>query len=306
MTRRVSVLLILMLALALPKLWAAGTVVATIPIEIARNKTIVPVNVDGVPLRLILDTGMAGEGILIFHREKIDTSIGRWSPAEMRGAGPGGVVRAITNESGSFTVGNVAFEGQRIVVLDSDIYKGFPTDGVIGYSLLGRYAVGIDFAKKVLTLYDPDGFSVGTDWDSVPMYFKDNHIPWIDLMIATGDESPVRISAYIDSASGEALELLRREANKFTLPKVTVKRLLGRGLSGDIHADDGTISRMRIGPHELKAIRAAIPLASVRSRQRDADAIVGNGILARFHVIFDYAHERLHLRPNSHFNDPFE
>lgn len=306
MPRRVSVLLILMLVLVVPMLSSAGTVVATVPIEIERNKTIVPVTADGVPLRLILDTGMAGEGILIFHREKIDTSTGRWSTAEMRGAGPGGTVRAITNEHGSFTVGDVTFVGQRITALDSDIYKGFPTDGVIGYSLLGKYAVGIDYEKKVLTLYDPDGFSPGDGWDSVPMYFKDNRIPWIDLMIATADEPPVPISAYIDSAAGEALELLRRETNRFTLPKVTGKRLLGRGLSGDIYGEEGTISRLRIGPHELEAVRAAIPLASVRSKQRDADAIIGNRTLARFNVIFDYAHARLYLQPNSHFNDPFE
>jgi hypothetical protein len=223
-----------------------------------------------------------------------------------RGAGSGGGVRTLVNESGTFTVATVTFETQRIIVLDSDIYEGFPTDGVIGYSLFGHYAVGIDFEKKVLTLYEPASFSPDAGWDSVPLYFKDNRIPWIDLVIATGDESPVRISSYIDSASGEALELLRREANRFTLPKVTEKRLLGRGLSGDVYGEDGTISRLRVGGHEMKSVRAAIPLVSARSRQPDADAIVGNGTLQRFDVIFDYAHERLHLRPNAHFSDPFD
>jgi hypothetical protein len=38
--------------------------------------------------------------------------------------------------------------------------------------------------------------------------------------------------------------------------------------------------------------------AAVRSKQQGADAVVGNGLLSRFDVVFDYAHQKLHLRPN--------
>ena len=305
MRRRIVVLLLVAGVLGSPAIYAAGGVVAEIPIEVERGKTIVPVTMGGVTLRLILDTGLPYDGILVFHREKVDTEAGTWSRSAVSGAGPGGGVPTLTNESGSFAVGPVALANQRIIVLDSDIYKGFPTDGVIGYSLLGHYAVRIDFDAKAMTLYDPQTFSPEAGWDSLPIYFKDNRIPWIDLDVATADEPPARLSAYIDSASRETLELLRRDANRFTLPATTTKRHLGRGLSGDIYGEEGTIARVRIGDHELESVRVAIALASTRSRQRDADAIVGNGVLSRFHVVFDYAGERLHIRPNAHFGDPF-
>jgi hypothetical protein len=116
----------------------------------------------------------------------------------------------------------------------------------------------------------------------------------------------VRLAAYIDFASGEALELLTRDANQFTLPEATKQKYLGRGLSGDIYGQEGTISWMRLGAHELKKVIVAIAPAAVRSQQQDADAVVGNNALRRFNVIFDYAGRKLHIRPNSHFLEPFD
>ncbi len=94
--------------------------------------------------------------------------------------------------------------------------------------------------------------------------------------------------------------------NKFTLPAATKERYLGRGLSGDIYGQEGTISRMRLGSHELTKVVVAIAPAAVRSRQQGADAVVGNNALRRFNVIFDYANRKLHIRPNSHFAEPFD
>ena len=50
----------------------------------------------------------------------------------------------------------------------------------------------------------------------------------------------------------------------------------------------------------------AIAQAAVRSKQEGADAVVGNNDLRRFNVIFDYANRKLHIRPNSHFLEPFD
>ena len=46
----------------------------------------------------------------------------------------------------------------------------------------------------------------------------------------------------------------------------------------------------------------------VRSKQDGADAVIGNGLLCRFNVVFDYAdtsQARLWLKPNDAFDDPF-
>ncbi len=288
-------------------LTTATPVIAEIPIETNRNKTVVPVTFGGRRLRLILDTGYTSDGILIFNRDKIDTdALGPSVAATIPGAGSGIGSNALVFEQVRFEVGEVAFTNQRAIVLADNLFKGFPNDGVIGYSLLGHYAVELDYDRSVMRLLDADRFAAQPGWEALPIYFKNNRIPWLDITIATREEQPVRLAAYIDFASSEALELLKRDANKFTLPAATKEKYLGRGLSGDIYGQEGTISRMRLGAHELTNVVVAIVPAAVRSRQDGADAVVGNNALRRFNVIFDYANRKLHIRPNSHFPEPFD
>lgn len=281
-------------------------IIAEVPIAVELNKTIIPVTAGGSSLRLILDSGHGHDGILIFHEEKIDTkAFGPAMAAVIEGAGAGPGSRALLFESAAFAIGAVRFSNQRAIVLANDAFKGSPSDGVIGHSLLGHYAVELDYDRNVMTLHDSATFRVKPGWESLPLTFRGNRIPWVDIEVATAGERPVKLAAYIDNASSEALELLTRESNRFCVPAVLAPRYLGRGLSGDIHGQEGTLARLRLGSHELTNVVAAVVPAATRSKQDGADAVLANDALRRFNVIFDYAHSRLHIRPNSHFREPF-
>ncbi len=65
------------------------------------------------------------------------------------------------------------------------------------------------------------------------------------------------------------------------------------------------MAAVAIGSHRLTKVPAAVAQAEIRSRQDGADGIIGNSLLRRFDVIFDYAHNRIHLRPNSHSKERF-
>jgi hypothetical protein len=45
--------------------------------------------------------------------------------------------------------------------------------------------------------------------------------------------------------------------------------------------------------------------AEVRSKQEGADAVIGNNVLRRFDLVYDYAHAKVHLRPNRSYAEPF-
>ena len=75
------------------------------------------------------------------------------------------------------------------------------------------------------------------------------------------------------------------------------------GLSGDIYGKSGIISKLLIGPYELNNLNASFTDEKIRSKQDNADAIIGNGSLRRFNLIFDYSNKKLYLKPNSNFKD---
>ena len=276
-----------------------------IPFEITRNRTQLPVRIGNSDiLKIILDSGMAFDGVLIYNPD-VRESIKFHNAVEhsVAGAGRGNPSTALVLDSASFFVGDVKLENQRIIVLNNDLYKGFPSDGVIGYSILGHYVTEIDYDKKLMTLHGPDTFEPDSSWQVIPIYFKDNMIPWIDVEVVIKNENPIKLSMYIDYASGDAVELLEKPEQKFSTPDKTEEAYLGRGLSGDIYGKTGLISKLIIGSYELNNAKAAFAPAKVRSKQDNADGIIGNKALLRFNLVFDYINKRIYIKPNKGFHD---
>jgi len=298
-----GLLLTLLLGLLLFAADAEEQKQTAIPIEVQRNKTILPVKVGNSRiLKILLDTGMSFDGLLIYNPDlKGKLVLNDAFEVKVPGAGKGKPSTALMDTCARFFMGDVEFKDQKLLVLTNDIYKGFPSDGVLGYSIFGHYAVEIDYDKNVLFLHDYEKLQVDESWDSIPIYFKHNTIPWFDVAVVIENGTPIQISTYIDFASGESIELLEKETMKYALPKKMEKAYLGRGLSGDIHGKTGTISKLFIGKYELKNLKAAIAPASVRSKQKNADAIIGNNSLRRFNLIFDYKQKKLYIKPNSFY-----
>jgi hypothetical protein len=300
-------LLVLILAVGLifPSTWSYGE--AIIPIEMKHDVTLVTLRIGDTTIpRILLDTGMPFDGVMIYnpdYRDSLDLS--RAMEVRVGGAGSGDPATALMLDSASFFLGDIEMSNQRVLMLQNDIYKGFPTNGIIGYSIFGHYATELNYDEGTMSLYGPDELEIGEGWTAVPMYFKDNTIPWIDASVVIEDEEPVSLSMYIDFASRDAVELLERPEMKFRLPEDTEEAHLGTGLSGEIHGKRGRIARLIIGPYALTNVDAAIAPAEIRSKQDNADAVLGNGSLRRFNLIFDYAGGHLYIRPNSHFDEPF-
>jgi hypothetical protein len=298
--KEVRYFIIILLSLA-----CADILSQTIPIKLERNKTILPVTIEGVgPLDILFDSGMSFDGLMIYNPELRDSiKLKKAIQVKMPGAGGGEPSTAVMDDSASFFVGDVEFKNQKVIVLQNDIYKGFPTDGIIGYSILGHYATEIDYDKNVMNLYESNKIDPDSSWQQIPMYFKNNTIPWIDVLMSVKEEEPIKLSTYIDYAAGDEIVLLKRQEMKFTLPDNLEPVLLGRGLSGDIYGEKGKISKLIVGPFELHDVSAMVAPAEIRSKQIGADAIVGNGALRRFNLIFNYDNKMLYIKPNKYFKE---
>ncbi len=278
-----------------------------IPFRLERNKIILPVRVGGSrELKVILDTGMPLEGLLLYNKDLKDSiTLENAIEVLVPGAGADSAPTAIMADSMSFTIGKLEFKNQRIIILQSDIMKGFPSDGVTGYSLFGNYIVDVNYDSMIMKLYEAEIVDVDSSWEWLSLTFKENKIPWIDVAVQINDEKDIPVSVYIDLASSDALELLVKENKKFELPQELEDAYLGRGLSGDIYGQKGRISSLKIGSFYLQDVETAFAPVDIRSKQKDADGIIGNNALRRFNVIFDYKKARLYIKPNSYFSEPF-
>lgn len=282
--------------------------VEQIPIKLEREKTLVTVKIDNIVIPgILLDTGFPYDGIIIYNPAYLDSlNLSRAVPASLGGAGNDHDQNAMVIDSATFFMGKTAFINQRIILLKSDIYKGFPSNGIIGYSLFGHYAVEIDYDKSTLILHQFDTFKPEKGMAKISLYFKENMIPWVDIGVVIKNEKPVTISAYIDFADRDPLVILEKPVMKISILEGSEQKIIGTGLSGDIYGKTGRISKLIIDTFELNNVNVTIAPASARSKQKNADAVLGCGALNRFNIIFDFKNKYLYLRPNKSFNKRFQ
>lgn len=278
----------------------AGGPLVSVPVTLARHKVLVPVSVGGSrPLRLILDTGMGYDGVLLFDPRLRDSlGVGRWDQAAIGGAGGGSASSASLADSVSLAIGGRALGPQRVIVLGDTAMRG-ASDGVIGWSLLGHHAVEIDHAKATLTLRAPGTPPVGEDWTRLPVVLDEHQWPFLRVAVSVAGEPAESLLVYVDSASSETIEILTGPGRSREAPADAREVVLGRGLGGEIRGRRGTITSLRLGPHVLPGIEAAFVPAAIRSKARTADAVLAHGALERFALVFDLPNRAIFLRPES-------
>jgi hypothetical protein len=278
-----------------------------VPFKLSRNRVVVPTRVNGSrPLNLNLDTGLRFDGVYLFKKE-LAKEIDMTGAVEVRvpGAGSGEASTALMIESGALTFGDVTVDSQRVIISQSAQTQGFPTDGIIGWNLFGHYTVEIDYDREIITLHDTTALLLDSTWTSLPIVLKKD-LPFLDCRVEVVEGEIVPVTVYIDLASGDALELLVKPDQKFSMPDSLKSAYLGTGLSGDINGSVGRSEHLSMGPFTLSDIRTSFAPAEARSKQQGADGILGNDCIRRFNVIFDYAHKRLHMRPSKYFAVSFE
>ena len=169
---------------------------------------------------------------------------------------------------GALDLGGVAGSGARAI------------SGILGYEFFSRYIVRIDFAKHMLTLYDPAKYHYVGNGDTLPLHF-DRKLPRVDVRIRTAHRPEVVRHLIVDTGSEDAVDdsTVRRTPNG---PAITISTT---GLGASYQAAIGTLDTVRIG----RSVFTGLPGVA------SDIGIVGNAIWSRFVCVFDYAHKRLIL-----------
>ena len=125
-----------------------------IPFNLERNRIIIPTRVNlSDELNIILDSGMPMDGVYLFKQYMTEYILSDSSmDVRVPGAGEGEASHAVMAENQTLAAGEMVFDSQMVVVSRSEHTQRFPTDGVIGWTLLGHHLVEINFddAERVL------------------------------------------------------------------------------------------------------------------------------------------------------------
>ncbi|UCF79770.1 MAG: aspartyl protease family protein [Candidatus Eiseniibacteriota bacterium] len=278
-----------------------------VPFEFISNHVVIPVEVNGHTFKLILDTGMPVDGALLLGSEAVDglglEFIGK---APVMGPG-GGRVDSDLAMGVSFELPGVELTNQMILVMppESTRSRHFEgKDGVIGRSLFSHFVVRIDYDSMKVTLTEPERFEYTGSGRELPV--RIDRYPFLVCEASIVGDASFPLELVLDTGNGAASTLNIGAEEGLVLPEKVIEYHT-RSVGQEIIRLTGRIKRLQFGPYVFTNL-----LSSFRTSDHgpappwERAGALGQEVLRRFNVVFDYAHSRIILEPNGHFDEPFE
>ena len=288
---------------------------ASVPFSLQRNLIVVEVRLNGRgPYNFLLDTGLASSLIT-------DPDVGRQLqlPTTDRflvsGAGEESALEAYRVPAVSVALdGQVGAARASFLMLSDDVlnisgYVGLPVHGLLGADVFRHLVVKIDAEQQQLVFRDPARFRApfGRRWASIPLEF-DGAKAYLNLPVQLSDSLQLPLRLVLDTGAGHALSLETTSDPRLRLPPEHLRTQLGRGLNGTINGFLGRVPALQLGRYRVGNLLTSYPDSSDVAGRAETfrNGNLGFELLKRFTTIIDYPHNRLLLRPNSKFRDPFE
>lgn len=285
-----------------------------IKFRLINNLIILPVEINGVELSFILDTGVSKP--ILFNITNTDSlQIKNVETIYLRGLGEGSQpIEALRSRSNFFKIGNALNINQDIyVVFDGSMNfsnrLGVNVHGIIGYDVFENFVVEINYITKVLKLHKPEEYKAKRckKCEVFDLSFFNNK-PYIESEVKI-DSTFITTKLLIDTGSSDALWLFE-DPSLGLIPynQLFFDDFLGKGLSGNVYGKRSKVKSFKLKSFELDNVNAAFPDSSSLGRARhitNRNGSVSGEILKRFNIVFDYKNSKITLKKNSNFRTPF-
>jgi hypothetical protein len=276
---------------------------ATIPFKLVNNHIYVFVTINGHAFRFILDTGARN---VLLNQSAKRAGIKSKGALQAGGAGRKSVNAGFGKVKKLVIGGKIKLTNQDFAVLAMPGFRnveGTQFDGLVGYELFKRFVTRIDYANQKLTFIKPGDFDPTDAGTAVPFTSAGGGIPFVKGSI---DGIPSEFE--VDTGSRAALSLFAPFAkahNLYSRYEATNKATVGWGVGGSAKGRVARGGKLAIGKVSFKN-----PVVELSTSQKGALARkqiagnIGDEILKRFTVTFDYAHRRMYLKPNENYGKP--
>ena len=256
-------------------------------------------------LNFILDTGSSG---ISLDSTTVDYLKLQPTPSDRTIRGIAGIrkVSFLYNQKLHFpglTVDSLNFHINDYTILTA-VY-GERIDGIIGYSVLSRYILKVDY----------DSMRISFCTKGTIRYPRGGYLlkPTINQLVSqplrVRDEKTIYSRFLYDMGAGLCMLLSKEFAEDSNFLSKKRKRFIkeGEGLGGKIDMELMVMREVKIGPYKFRNVPTFIfdDENNVTSYPY-MGGLIGNDILRRFNIILNYAKGDIFIIPNRHFNETFD
>lgn len=292
--------------------WVGEARTTTLHFELIDDHIILPVSLNGSePLDFVLDSGAAATVILESHQtSKLPLEIAGELPVSGVGTGPDPVAHIVKDTS--LSLGSVSLEGLSVVYLPLssvpffDHFDEVYFDGVIGAPFFERFVVEIDYDRQLISFSEPGSVetqigSYGSGWQELGLQVQSG-VPYLTTQISTGSGQTVEVKLLVDTGYRGPVSLTPDTHDEIDEPGEYFTTV-SQGLSGDVESRVGMSELLTMGTYQLNNLPVSYSISGGES-EAGSNGLLGNQVLSRFNLVFDYPNERMFVVPNQSFAVP--
>ncbi|WP_294328222.1 PDZ domain-containing protein [uncultured Chryseobacterium sp.] len=285
---------------------------AVIPFQLINNLIFIPVNINGADLTFMVDTGVAET--ILFSLDNKEIKLSNVEKIKFSGLGGSLSIDGLKSDRNLARIGDVMINTSMslYVILDEEFnissHVGIPVNGVIGYHFFKDHPIAIDYISKKITVYENIEVlkKKVRKFNELPISIEKDK-PYLSADVEMTREKKAS-KLLIDLGNSDAIWLFPTLIKDFVYNRPNIDDFLGRGFNGDIYGKRSRIHNFYLGDFKFEKPLTAMPDEfSIQhvSLVKDRKGSVGGEIMRRFSIIFDYPNNKLYLKKNRNFDDPF-
>jgi hypothetical protein len=293
-----------------------------LPFELSQNLMIIPVRINNSPiLRMVIDSGI-NNTIITSLSDQDTISVTGARKIKVGGLGDGLPIEAFYSKGNRIRLESpddheVGISGDEmdLYVLTTDEFElsrqlGTTVNGLIGSDLFEKFVIAMDPIAREITFHNRETFKfkkVTRSYAKVPIKVI-NGKAYIEVNLVQENDTSLKVNLLIDSGASLSIWIATVADPSIIIPQKTVRSLLGQGLNGSITGVNGRAKKIEIGPYVFRKPMISYPDSSSvigLTLNSERHGSLGNDILRRFNVLFDFSGSVLYLKPNKWFKTPF-
>lgn len=281
-----------------------------IPFKLIDNLIFIPINVNGVELNFLVDTG-SQETILFGLDDADEINFKNVEKIKLKGYGNSDFADGLKSTNNQLSINGFKDLYHTIyIVLEQDFnlssQVGIPVNGIIGSHFFDNYLVETNYQKRKIFIYkesDKIFKKINKKFISNDILLENNK-PYFSPKISL-ENKLFEAKLLIDSGSSDALWIFQNKDIK--IPTKNFEDYLGRGFSGAIYGKRARLDKFSINTFNFNNPLVAFPDAVINKSDNiyDNDGAVGGEILKRFNIIYDYKNQKIYLKKNNLYDLPF-
>ncbi len=277
-----------------------------IPLDIDNSIIRMQVRVnDSRPLKFIFDTGASVSAI----SSQRATELGLKAHGQSHVNATGGKLQGSYTKGVSLGVQGAQISNQLIASFPFSTPPGFEFDGIIGSDFISQFVVEIDYLNKIMNLYNPRTYAYSGKGEVIPLLLAAGRTPLVNTKIILKGRAPIEARLEVDTGADGTFVINSPLVKKQKLAEAILKTSQSNinGAGGQQKLLYGPVKAVQLG--HLVFDNPPVGLSQDTEgagASEENDGLIGGEIFRRFKVILDYSHQRMILKPNKNFNDPYD